>query len=119
MKPRGSLFVRMMRKMRRSEKPSAFRRNVGALLLRNAPGQITCGEFENFVFDYYEGQLSPRERGLFDVHMEVCPTCETYFQSYVKAVAMGKRLCKKDEVDNPIELPEELVAAVLAARRVE
>jgi len=74
-------------------------------------------EFENFVHDYQEGSLDPRARRAFDLHMELCPMCRVYFESYLQTIELGRRICATDDAAAPAELPEELAAAILAARR--
>ena len=88
-----------------------------AWLMQHVPGQLTCREFEHFVHDYQEGSLSPRERRVFDFHMELCPMCRVHFASYLKTIELGRRICTSDDEWAPTELPEELVSAILAARR--
>ena len=90
---------------------------LGTLFLRYFPFQITCGEFERFVIDYYEGELKPAQRKRFEFHMSICPMCETHFRSYVRAIELGQQLCAADERNAPVELPGELVNAILAARQ--
>jgi hypothetical protein len=92
-------------------------RRLGAFFLRFAPHQITCAEFERFVIDYYEGQLSARQRSVFDFHMRICPMCDVHFQSYVKAIEMGRRAFQEEDAARPAELPKDLVMAILEARR--
>lgn len=88
-----------------------------ALLMKIVPGQLTCSEFEQFVVDYRDGGLGARERQIFESHMELCPMCHVYFDSYVLAIELGQRICAADASAQPAELPDELVSAILAARR--
>ncbi len=94
-----------------------LRRRLKAWTMRRVPGMITCAEFERFVVDHYEGQLSERERRRFERHMAMCPPCRVSWRSYVKAVALGRRLFADEAADDPAPVDEDLVAAVLAARR--
>ncbi len=88
-----------------------------AWLMRNMPGQLTCVEFERFVYDYQEGSLSPRERRVFDFHMELCPICRVHFASYVQTIELSRRICAAEDDSSPADLPAELAAAILEARR--
>lgn len=88
-----------------------------AWMMRHVPGQLTCIEFERFVHDYQEESLSPPERRAFDLHMDLCPMCRVHFASYLQTIELGKRICATDDAFAPAELPEELGAAILAARR--
>lgn len=96
-----------------------LRRRAKAVVMRRAPGMITCAEFESFVVDHYEGGLSEPERRRFERHMAMCPPCRVSWESYRKAVALGRGLFAEEDRDAPAPVDEELVAAVLAARRGE
>ena len=113
------LLAPVFRKLRDHENAPLWLRRLGAFFLRFAPHQITCAEFERFVIDYYEGQLSARQRSMFDFHMRICPMCDVHFQSYVKAIEMGRQLCQEEEAAQPTELPKDLVMAILETRRAD
>ena len=106
----------LLRAMGRHEDAGPAGLRIRAWLMRNMPGQITCIEFEQFVHDYYEGSLDPRQRRVFDLHMELCPMCRVYFASYLQTIELGKRICATDDAASSGELPAELVSAILAAR---
>ena len=111
------LLAPVFRTLRDHENAPLWMRRLGAYFLRFAPHQITCAEFERFVIDYYEDELSPRQRSMFDFHMRICPMCDIHFQSYVKAIQMGRRLFQEEQALQPAELPKDLVMAILEARR--
>lgn len=92
-------------------------RRLRAWMMQRLPGQLVCVEFEDFVSDYHEGTLSLRERRVFDLHMQLCPMCRVYFASYLRTIELGRRICASDDEAAPAELPDELVSAILAARR--
>ncbi len=111
-------MVRLLRRMMgRHEDAGPAGLRLRAWLMRYMPGQLTCVEFDRFVHDYQEGSLSPRERRAFDLHMELCPMCRVYFESYLQTIELGRRISATDDASAPAELPEELVSAILAARR--
>ena len=112
-RPMVKLLLRMMGR-HEDAGPAGLR--IRAWLMRYLPGQLTCIEFELFVHDYYEGSLSPRERRVFDLHMELCPMCRVHFASYLQTIELGKRVCATDDASSAADLPDELVAAILAAR---
>jgi hypothetical protein len=110
-------MVRLLAKMMgRHEDAGPVALRLQAWMMRHLPGQLTCLEFEQFVYDYHEASLSPRERRVFEFHMELCPMCRVYFASYLKTIELGRRICATDDASCPAELPEELVSAILAAR---
>ena len=111
-------MVRLLRGMMgRHEDAGPAGLRFRAWLMRNVPGQLTCIEFERFVHDYHEESLSLRERRAFDLHMDLCPMCRVHFNSYLRTIELGRRVCVTDDGSVPPELPEELVSAILSARR--
>ncbi len=100
----------------RHEDASPTGLRIRGWMMRHVPGLLTCAEFERFVYDYREGLLSPSKRRVFELHMELCPMCRVYFDSYLQTIELGIQICASDDEDAPEELPEELVAAILAAR---
>ena len=106
-------FVRFMGP---HDQAGPLKKRLGSFFLRRGPGQLTCTEFESFVYDYYEGALTPKQRRTFDLHMRLCPMCRTHFESYVRTIELGQKLCE-DEERLPNDMPEELVGAILAAVR--
>ena len=77
---------------------------------------MTCRDFVDFLMAYLDGELGSRERDLFDRHMEDCPDCVTYLDTYRETIRL-ERLCRDPESLLSDEVPEALVRAVLAARR--
>ena len=78
---------------------------------------MTCRELADFIADYLSGELSPDVRGTFERHLRVCPNCTTYLAAYRETVALGKRAFDDDTAALPADVPEDLVKAILAARR--
>ena len=79
---------------------------------------MNCREFVDFLMEYLEGGLDPAVRATFEGHMGECPSCVTYLDTYRETVQLGKRvLC--DDPDGPVpeDVPDDLVAAILAARK--
>lgn len=62
---------------------------------------------------YVDGELPPEQRSEFDRHMTVCPSCVNYLKTYERTVLLAKS-SMDDAV--PDEVPESLIAAILAAR---
>ena len=114
---RQSMVKALRGMMGRYEDAGPSGRRFRGWMMRNIPGQLTCMEFESFVHDYQQGALSPRQRRVFDLHMELCPMCRVYFASYLQTIELGKRICATDAEAAPEDLPEELALAILAARR--
>lgn len=78
---------------------------------------ITCREFVEFLMSYLDGELEPEVSGTFERHMHDCPTCVSYLDSYRKTVELGREILCDPDGPVPDDVPEDLVAAILAARR--
>ena len=78
---------------------------------------MTCREFVDFLMDYLEQSLPKTQRETFEEHLGDCPSCVTYLETYAETVRLEKTLCE-DDPDGPVpeDVPEQLVAAILAAR---
>ena len=77
---------------------------------------MTCRELVEFLMDYLDGVLPDPERSSFEGHLGDCPDCAAYLATYGEAVRLGKEACTAGDAI-PAEVPEDLVRAVLAARR--
>jgi anti-sigma factor RsiW len=77
---------------------------------------MKCSEFVEFVMEYLDGTLGESERCVFEGHIELCPPCVNYLASYRETVRLGNSICMPDD-EVPADVPEELVQAILAARR--
>ncbi len=78
---------------------------------------MTCREFADFMSDYLSNELAPAIRSRFEHHLAVCPNCQRYLVSFEETVKLGKRAFEEDEAAVPPDVPEDLVKAILAARR--
>ncbi len=81
--------------------------------------ELTCRDFVAVIMAFLDGELDAGQRTLFDAHLVACPDCDNYLDSYKTTVALGKSICDPEGADGPVpdDVPEELVQAVLAARR--
>jgi anti-sigma factor RsiW len=78
---------------------------------------ITCRELIEFLHLYLDGELPPERVAEFERHLSVCESCVNYIKTYREAIALGKAACRDWDAPARDEVPEELVAAVLAASR--
>jgi anti-sigma factor RsiW len=78
---------------------------------------MTCREVVEFLMEYSSGELQPDQRLVFEEHLAVCPECVAYVKGYEEAVKLGKGVFSYPDERVPDEVPEELVQAILAARR--
>jgi len=77
---------------------------------------VNCREFVDFLMDYVDGALPSEQARTFEQHLNDCPPCVTYLETYRETVRLGKTLCSDPEGPVPDDAPEGLVRAILAAR---
>ncbi len=81
------------------------------------PRDLTCRELVAFVMEYLDDVLPAAERTAFEMHLAECRDCAVYLRSYREAVRLGKTFGARDDERAAAEMPEDLVQAILAARR--
>lgn len=91
-------------------------KKLRGLMGRHVPLMVTCREFEDFMLDYFEGDLSRRKRIVFDMHLWFCPDCRSYLEAYRRSMALSKAVFEDDAAAVPASVPGDLVRAVMAAR---
>jgi anti-sigma factor RsiW len=75
---------------------------------------MNCRDFTEFLNLYFDGELSARERAVFDEHLAECPDCTAYLQNYAETVRLGRAAFTGNGAV-PAEVPADLVTAILAA----
>lgn len=80
---------------------------------------LTCREVSDFLLHYLEGDLPPREQRAFGRHLFWCRACVAYVESYRTTVALARSTGQAEPPDLAEPLPEEIVRAVLEARRAD
>lgn len=78
---------------------------------------ITCRQLIDFIADYLDGALSAEMLHEFERHLAVCPSCVHYLDSYKVTIEMGRKAMLAASDDAPADVPEDLVRAILAARK--
>jgi anti-sigma factor RsiW len=78
---------------------------------------ITCRELIEFLHLYLDGELPPDRVTEFKRHLSVCDPCVKYIKTYEEAIALGRVAYRDWDAPAGDEVPEELVRAVLLARR--
>ena len=81
--------------------------------------ELTCRDFIDVIMAWLDDALDPATRREFDEHLAECVDCANYLRSYRLTVSLGKGACAPGDPDGPVpdDVPEELVQAVLAARK--
>ena len=79
---------------------------------------MKCRELAEFLFDYVSGDLPDERREHFEFHLNKCGKCHQYLMQYEMTIKARKIACGDMSDELPANIPEELVKAVLAARKV-
>ncbi|MGD9693786.1 MAG: anti-sigma factor [Phycisphaerales bacterium] len=78
---------------------------------------MTCQEVTEFLIAYLEGGLDAPTRRAFDKHLSVCPACVNYLRSYETTVRMARTIASEQHAPKAVAPPEDLVQAILHARK--
>jgi anti-sigma factor RsiW len=74
---------------------------------------LACQSVIDLLGDWVADELTAQRRVAVSAHLAGCATCRDYLGDYRKTIALAKAAYADDEPD---ELPDELVRAILAAR---
>lgn len=78
---------------------------------------MNCREFVDFLMSYLDGELEPESARVFEEHMFLCPPCLSFLDTYKDTIRLGRFACEEQGGPAREEVPEELIQAILAARR--
>ena len=92
----------------------AVRRIHGVMF--KLPYMITCEAFEDFILAYLDDELTPKQRFVFEMHLKVCRDCRDYLTAYRASMVLAEQ-CLSDGASPPEDIPEDLIKAVVDARR--
>ena len=78
---------------------------------------MTCREAADFMFEYLAGTLDADTNGRFEWHLSRCGNCVEYLVQYRRTIELGRRAFDDDATPAVLAgVPEDLVAAIVAAR---
>ena len=77
---------------------------------------MTCREFADFLADYMHGELRPETQAAFEHHLAQCVNCVRYLDHYRQTIALERRVFDDLSGELPDTIPEDLLAAIVAAR---
>jgi anti-sigma factor RsiW len=81
----------------------------------NTNDYITCKQLIEFIGEYLDGELPADARHEFERHLNVCPSCVAYLDSYRKTIELGKQALHPCDDPASGTVPEGLVRAVREA----
>lgn len=79
---------------------------------------LTCKEFDEFMLDYLEGGLPVWQKYICWLHVKMCRECAYFIQQYQRVVKLEQTAFDSPDAQVPDSVPEELVKAALAYRKV-
>jgi len=79
--------------------------------------ELSCREFAEFLDGYIDGTLEAEQRAVFDRHLAICEDCGNYLASYRRVIELSVLALGQGGKLPSLPVPEELVRAILAARR--
>lgn len=97
--------------------PGGFRRWLKGLVLKRVRHMITCKEFEDFVLAYLDNELPDKQRSIFEWHLRFCRECRDYLAAYRRTVEIAQVVMSEPNAAIPEDVPEDLVKAILEARK--
>ena len=62
-------------------------------MLKRMHRMITCREFEDFVLQYLDDELSVRQRAMFEFHLRICRECREYLAAYHQDISPRRLGC--------------------------
>lgn len=78
---------------------------------------MTCRELIDFLMSYLDSELPAAQHESFEDHLRICPHCVSYLDSYRTTVHLARQVCNEPGDGVPADVPEDLVDAILEARR--
>ena len=77
---------------------------------------MTCRELVDFLMQYLDAELPEGPLSVFERHLGECPPCQAYLDTYRETIRVSRLACESDQSPVPEDVPDQLVAAILAAR---
>ena len=94
-----------------------LRQLLKSFMMKRIHHMITCKEFEDFVQRHLDGELSDKQRSTFEWHLSLCRECREYLAAYKHAIEITDAVLTPVKSPIPDEVPEDLIKAILEARK--
>jgi anti-sigma factor RsiW len=79
--------------------------------------ELTCREICDFVMAWIDGELPEREQAIFSAHLALCRQCVSYLDGYRATIKLAREAHQSNPCAALPPVPEDLVKAILAARK--
>ena len=80
---------------------------------------LTCKEFDDFMVDYLDGDLTAWQKFMCWLHVKMCRECAHFIQQYQKVIKLGRSAFDTPDDRVPDSVPEDLIEAALAHRNAK
>lgn len=80
---------------------------------------MTCREFAEFIAEYLADGLPAPQRDDFARHLARCSNCARYLDQYRRTIELGRAAFADEESMLPSDVPDDLIAAILRARKAD
>ena len=101
----------------RNVRKMGLRRRLKRFMMNRMHNMITCRELEDFIQRYLAGELADKQRSKFEWHLRLCRECREYLAAYKRTQEITGALLAPATSPVPDNVPEDLVKAVLEARK--
>jgi anti-sigma factor RsiW len=54
------------------------------------PGGLSCRDVLALASDFHDGDLAPAETDSFSRHLEICPRCDRFYQSFERTIRVAR-----------------------------
>ena len=78
---------------------------------------MNCREVTDILSEFVGGELAADAAARLEAHVELCPNCRVFLVQFARTVEIAR--ATGTDLDETVELPQELVDAVLAAIKTE
>lgn len=89
---------------------------IKGIMFKRIHGMLTCREFEDFVLDYLENNLSERQHKEFKLHLRLCRECRQYMKAYQRSIEASQAVFQSADEALPKDVPEDLIKTILNLR---
>jgi len=83
-------------------------------MMRYMPMMVSCEEADRFIDDYLSGELSRKQKVVFEWHIRLCSGCRDYLDRYRRSIDLCRESFYGAEEE---ELPEQIIKGIMAAKR--
>jgi len=77
----------------------------------------SCQQLEDFILDYLDGDLQPRQKIVFKLHLKLCRECRDHLAAYRYTIDVTKLVARFGGPNHPKTMLDDLIKAIREARK--